>query len=79
MPIIYDNIETKLIDGLHRVLSEAVGCSFCVGYLNLRGWDQIIQHIDRLKGGGRRTRLSCTSWDVPATRRRNEAASENKI
>jgi|YelNatPaOPRAMG01_1025707.scaffolds.fasta_scaffold561535_1 hypothetical protein len=51
MPIIYDNIKTKLIDGLHRVLSEEAGCSFCVGYPDLRGWDQIIQHVDRLKGG----------------------------
>jgi len=51
MPTIYDNIESKLLEGLRGVLPEAVACSFCVGYLNLRGWDQLADAIEHLQGG----------------------------
>ncbi len=51
MPTIYDNIESKLLEGLRCVLPEAVACSFCVGYLNLRGWDQLADAIEHLQGG----------------------------
>jgi hypothetical protein len=36
MPQIFDNIELKLLEGLHAVLPAATASSFCVGYLNLR-------------------------------------------
>jgi superfamily II DNA or RNA helicase len=51
MPTIYDNIESKLLEGLRSVLPEAVACSFCVGYLNLRGWAQLADAIEHLQGG----------------------------
>ncbi len=38
------------MDGLRDLLANARACSFCVGYLNLRGWDQIADVIERLKG-----------------------------
>ncbi len=50
MPTIYDNIESSLIEGLRTVLPEAVGCSFCVGYLNIRGWSQLSDTVDHLSG-----------------------------
>ena len=51
MPQIYDNIESKLIEGLGNVLQGAVACSFCIGYLNLRGWEQLADHVELLAGG----------------------------
>ncbi len=50
MPKIYDNIESSLIEGLRTVLPEAVACSFCVGYLNIRGWGQLADTVDHLSG-----------------------------
>jgi hypothetical protein len=51
MPRIFDNIEHTLTEELRRILPEAVACSFCVGYLNLRGWDQLANAIEHLQGG----------------------------
>ncbi|MBI2928234.1 MAG: NgoFVII family restriction endonuclease [Verrucomicrobia bacterium] len=51
MPRIFDNIRVKLSEGLRDILPEAQSCSFCVGYLNLRGWGQIADLIERLPGG----------------------------
>lgn len=51
MPQIFDNIEVELLDGLRQVLPSARCCSFCVGYLNLRGWGRIADLIDSLPGG----------------------------
>jgi superfamily II DNA or RNA helicase len=51
MPRIFDNIEQHLSQGLQQVMGDAVACSFCVGYLNLRGWDQLADFVDRLEGG----------------------------
>jgi hypothetical protein len=50
MPQIYDNVESPLVDGLRRILPEAVACSFCVGYLSLRGWDQLADLVEHLSG-----------------------------
>jgi len=50
MPQIFDNIETKLLEGLRNVLSSAKSCSLCVGYLNLRGWGRLAELIDALPG-----------------------------
>ncbi len=51
MPQIFDNIHAALTDGLRQVLEDAVSASFCVGYLNLRGWGQIADRVERLEGG----------------------------
>ena len=50
MPLIFDNIQLTLVDGLRAVLPEAEACSFCVGYLNLRGWGQLADFVEHLPG-----------------------------
>lgn len=53
MADIYDNSpEHKFVEGLRKNIT-ALGVKrvdFCVGYFNLRGWDQIGQQIDQLEG-----------------------------
>mgnify|MGYP005853065427 CR=1 FL=1 len=51
MPQIYDNIELDLLKGLHAALPAATASSFCIGYLNLRGWDQVADLLEGLPGG----------------------------
>lgn len=51
MPQIFDNIELRLLEGLSRALPGAEACACCVGYLNLRGWDQLADLVDALPGG----------------------------
>jgi len=55
MPNIYDNIEAKLVDGLRRAAQGPVKCSFCVGYLNLRGWNQLVEVLGPLAEGDERS------------------------
>ncbi|MCK5743072.1 MAG: NgoFVII family restriction endonuclease [Chlorobi bacterium] len=50
MPNIFDNIEKHLKEGLLNTLSEAKRADFCVGYFNLRGWDIVLNHINKLEG-----------------------------
>jgi len=51
MPTIFDNIRFPLADGLRNVLPGAAAASFCVGYLNLRGWGQLADLVESLPGG----------------------------
>jgi hypothetical protein len=51
MPKIYDNIENHLIQGLNDTLDVSRRSDFCVGYFNLRGWKQVADKINSLKGG----------------------------
>jgi superfamily II DNA or RNA helicase len=51
MPKIYDNINNRLTQGLSDVLKSSFRADFCVGYFNLRGWREIADQIDQLKGG----------------------------
>lgn len=51
MPQIFDTIELKLLEGLLAALPNATASSFCVGYLNLRGWGQVADLVEGLPGG----------------------------
>lgn len=51
MPQIFDNVTLKLIEGLEKAFCKAVAASFCIGYLNLRGWDQVAGLVETLTGG----------------------------
>jgi len=69
MARIYDNIDTHFTEGLHAIISNSgvKRVDFCVGYFNLRGWNLVVDHIDRLEGdfvdegsrGERRERRVC--------------------
>ena len=52
MARIYDNIDIKFTDGLRGII-ENIGVKrvdFCVGYFNLRGWNLIVEQVDKLPG-----------------------------
>lgn len=52
MAQIYDNIKTSFTEGLKAIISnsQVKRADFCVGYFNLRGWEHIVEDIDRLEG-----------------------------
>ena len=52
MANIYDNIESKFVNGLQDLITD-VGIKrvdFCVGYFNLRGWNLVVNQIDQIPG-----------------------------
>ena len=52
MARIYDNIESKFMQGLQDIITN-IGVKrvdFCVGYFNLRGWELVVNHIDQIPG-----------------------------
>ncbi|MDF1612527.1 helicase-related protein [Stygiobacter electus] len=50
MPTIFDNINSKLTEGLLNSLEVSHRADFCVGYFNLRGWKEIADQIDKFSG-----------------------------
>lgn len=52
MPRIFDNLtaETRLLEALREALQGAQRADFCVGYFNLRGWEQLSAAVDGLAG-----------------------------
>lgn len=52
MAKIYDNIESKFVEGLQGIMTN-IGVKrvdFCVGYFNLRGWNIVVDQVDSLTG-----------------------------
>lgn len=52
MARIYDNIDLKFTTGLHAIISNhgVKHLDFCVGYFNLRGWNLVVDEIDKING-----------------------------
>lgn len=52
MARIFDNIEFRFEEGLNKVIGAqgVKRVDFCVGYFNLRGWNLVVNEIDRLSG-----------------------------
>jgi superfamily II DNA or RNA helicase len=50
MPKIIDNQTLRLTDELRATIETAKRTDFCVGYFNLRGWQQLADLLDNLPG-----------------------------
>ncbi|OAV68317.1 ATP-dependent helicase HepA [Bacteroidales bacterium Barb6XT] len=52
MARIYDNIDVKFTDGLQGIITNTgvKHIDFCVGYFNLRGWNLVVEQIDKIEG-----------------------------
>ncbi|MBQ7238206.1 MAG: helicase [Bacteroidales bacterium] len=52
MARIYDNIEIRFTEGLQGIIANTgvKRVDFCVGYFNLRGWNLVVNQIDRVPG-----------------------------
>lgn len=48
MPTIFDNREQKFAEGLRNALTGSTSLDACVGYFNLRGWNQLAESVDAL-------------------------------
>jgi superfamily II DNA or RNA helicase len=66
MSSIYDNIDQPLLEELQAYLKEAYRADFCVGYFNLRGWQEIDRAIEQFQGGeGHNCRLLVGMYRLP--------------
>lgn len=50
MPTIYDNKENYLNHGLKQTMAVSKRVDFCVGYFNLRRWNEVAKEVDGLPG-----------------------------
>lgn len=56
MSSIFDNLDRPILPELQAYLREADRADFCVGYFNLRGWQQLDHDVEHFEGG---TAKSC--------------------
>jgi hypothetical protein len=69
MSSIYDNIKQPLLPELQAYLKQSYRADFCVGYFNLRGWQQIDGDIEQFDGGT--VKLAGCWWACIACRRKS--------
>ena len=52
MARIYDNINLNFSKGLHDIINNhgVKRLDFCVGYFNLRGWNLVVDEVDKIEG-----------------------------
>lgn len=72
MPRIYDNIENRLVDALRNTLAEGERSDICAGYFRLRGWEHLMDLVDRFSG----TDESCCRLLIGMQRPPEEAMRE---
>jgi superfamily II DNA or RNA helicase len=75
MSSIYDNIKQPLLPELQAYLKQSYRADFCVGYFNLRGWQQIDGDIEQFDGGdGQACRLLVGMYRLPKEELRESLA-----
>ena len=80
MPRIFDNLTppTKLLPALQETLALSSRADFCVGYINLRGWDGVGPLIDRWEPGDGPCRILVGMQTVPDDDLREYLASRTQ-
>ena len=75
MSSIFDNLDRPILPELKTYLAEAYRADFCVGYFNLRGWQQLDREVEGFEGGdGKACRLLVGMFRLPQDEHRRSVA-----